>query len=118
LTGDHFDAAEALRLGIVNEVVPRDRLMPTARALAERIARVPEPSVRLNKAVTCFGLMAMGLGAGMLMNVPLSALAHASFNQERGDLLDAMKQGGLKSFLDARDGAFRPEPFGPKSAKK
>ena len=117
LTGDHFDAAEALRLGIVNEVVPRDRLMPTARALAERIARVPEPSVRLNKAVTCFGLLAMGLGAGMLMNVPLSALAHASYNQERGDLLDAMKQGGLKSFLDARDGAFRPEPFGPKSAK-
>src|SRR5207244_4327016 len=43
LTGDHFDAAEALRLGIVNEVVPRDRLMPTARALAERIAHVPEP---------------------------------------------------------------------------
>src|SRR5213593_4215 len=65
LTGDHFDAAEALRLGIVNEVVPRDRLMPTARALAERIARVPEPSVRLNKAVTCYGLLAMGLGAGM-----------------------------------------------------
>ena len=117
LTGDHFDAAEALRLGIVNEVVPRDRLMPTARALAERIARVPEPSVRLNKAVTCFGLMAMGLGAGMLMNVPLSALAHASYNSERGDMLDAMKQGGLKAFLDARDGEFRPEPFGPKSAK-
>ena len=118
LTGDHFDAAEALRLGIVNEVVPRDRLMPTARALAERIARVPEPSVRLNKAVTCYGLLAMGLGAGMLMNAPLSALAHASYNAERGSLLDAMKQGGLKAFLDARDGDFRPEPFGPKSAAR
>src|SRR5262249_13847555 len=90
LTGDHFDAAEALRLGIVNEVVPRDRLMPTARALAERIARVPEPSVRLNKAVTCYGLLAMGLGAGMLMNAPLSALAHASYSADRGRLLDAM----------------------------
>ena len=118
LTGDHFDAAEALRLGLVNEVVPLDRLMPTARALAERIARVPEPSVRLNKAVTCYGLLAMGLGAGMLMNIPLSNLAHASYNAQRGDLLDAMKEGGLKAFLDARDGAFRPEPFGPKSAAK
>jgi len=113
LTGDHFDANEALRLGLVNEVVPAAELMPRARALAERIAKVPEPSVRLNKAVTCYGLMAMGLGAGMMMNIPLSALAHASFNQDRVDLLDAMQKGGLKAFLDARDGRFRPEPFGP-----
>ena len=117
LTGDHFDAAEALRLGIVNEVVPAAELMTRARALAERIARVPEPSVRLNKAVTCYGLLAMGVGAGMLTNIPLSALAHASFNDDRGKLLDAMRTGGLRAFLDARDGSFVPEPFGPKSKK-
>lgn len=118
LTGDHFDAAEALRLGIVNEVVPKADLMNKARALAERIARVPEPSVRLNKAVTCYGLLAMGIGAGMLMNIPFSALAHASFNSQRGELLDLMQDGGLKAFLEARDGAFHPEPFGPKSKPK
>jgi enoyl-CoA hydratase/carnithine racemase len=116
LTGDHFDAAEALRLGIVNEVVPAAELMAKARALAERIARVPEPSVRLNKAITCHGLLAMGIGAGMLANIPLSALAHSSFNGDRGDLLAAMRDGGLRAFLDARDGKFVPEPFGPKSA--
>src|SRR2546427_12803359 len=65
LTGDHFDAAEALRLGIVNEVVPAAELMTKARALAERIAKVPEPSVRLNKAITCHGMLAMGIGASM-----------------------------------------------------
>jgi enoyl-CoA hydratase/carnithine racemase len=118
LTGDHFDAAEALRLGIVNEVVPAAELMPKARALAERIARVPEPSVRINKAITCYGMLAMGVGAGMLANIPLSVLAHSSFNSERGDLLTAMQQGGLRAFLDARDGKFSPEPFGPKSAPK
>jgi enoyl-CoA hydratase/carnithine racemase len=115
LTGDHFDAAEALRIGIVNEVVPKAELMPKVRALAERIAKVPEPSVRLNKAVTCYGLLAMGIGAGMLMNGPLSALAHASWNSERGTLLDLQQSGGLRAFLDARDGPFSPEPFGPKS---
>jgi enoyl-CoA hydratase/carnithine racemase len=118
LTGDHFDAAEAHRIGIVNEVVPAADLLPRARALAERIARVPEPSVRLNKAVTCYGLLAMGVGAGMLMNAPLSALAHASFNAERAELLDVMKSGGMKAFLEARDGSFHPEPFGPKSKAK
>ena len=117
LTGDHLDAAEALRLGLVNEVVPLDQLLPKARALAERIARVPEASVRMNKAVTCYGLLAMGLGAGMLMNIPLSAMAHASYNAERGDLLEAMKTGGLKAFLEMRDGGFKPEPFGPKSQR-
>ena len=116
LTGDHMDAAEAHRLGLVNEIVPLDQLLPRARALAERIALVPEPSVRLNKAVTCYGLLAMGLGAAMLMSVPLSNLAHASFNAERARLLEAMQTGGLRAFLEARDGAFRPEPFGPKSA--
>jgi enoyl-CoA hydratase/carnithine racemase len=117
LTGDHLDAAEALRLGLVNEVVPAAQLLPKARALAERIARVPEPSVRLNKAVTCYGLLAMGLGAGLLMNVPLSAMAHASYSAERGELLELMRTGGLKAFLEARDGTFRPEPFGPRSER-
>jgi len=57
----------------------------------------------------------MGLGAGMLMNIPLSNLAHASYNAERAHLLDALQTGGLKAFLEARDGGFVPEPFGPKS---
>jgi enoyl-CoA hydratase/carnithine racemase len=117
LTGDHLDAAEALRLGLVNEVVPLDQLLPKARALAERIARVPEPSVRLNKAITCYGLLAMGLGAGLLMNVPFSAMAHASFNDERHRLMEAMRTGGLKAFLEARDGGFKPEPFGPRAER-
>jgi enoyl-CoA hydratase len=118
LTGDHLDAAEAHRLGLVNEVVPADQLVPRARALAERIARVPEPSVQFNKAVTCYGLLAMGLGAGMLMNAPFSALAHSSYNSYRAGLLEAMRTGGMRAFLDARDGPFWPEPFGPKSAAR
>ena len=117
LTGDHIDAQEAMRLGIVNEVVPADKLMQAARALAERIAKVPEPSVRLNKAVTCFGLQATGLYSGMLLNGALSALAHASHLPLRDDLLAAMRQGGMRAFLDKRDSPFRPEPFGPKSKK-
>ena len=118
LTGDHFDAAEALRLGIVNEVVPAAELMTRARALAERIARVPEPSVRLNKAVTCYGLLAMGLGSALLMNDPLSVLAHCSYNEQREQLNQIAKEGGMRAFLQARDGPFQPEPFGPRSQPK
>jgi crotonobetainyl-CoA hydratase len=37
LTGKSLDAPEALRLGLVNEVVPGEQLLPAAQALAARI---------------------------------------------------------------------------------
>lgn len=37
LTGEIIDAAEALRIGLVDEVLPPDRLMPRARELAKAI---------------------------------------------------------------------------------
>lgn len=39
LIGDTFDAASALRWGLVNRVVPQGELMSTARDFAQRIAR-------------------------------------------------------------------------------
>ncbi len=115
LTGDHMGAEEAYRLGIVNKVVPVDKLEEETLALAERIAKVPEASVRLNKAVTWMGLEAMGLGAAMRVNAALSSLAHSSHGSHREALWDAQAKGGLKAFLEARDGPFLPEPYGPKS---
>jgi enoyl-CoA hydratase len=116
LTGDHFDAAEALRLGIVNEVVPHDDLLPSAIALARRIALVPEASVRMNKAVSMMGLQASGLYSGLLINGALSAIAHSSYGPEKARLDQIREQDGTRAYLEARDGPFLPEPFGPKSA--
>ena len=115
LTGDHFDAQEALRIGMVNEVVPHDALMPRARALAERIALVPEPSVRLNKAIAMQGIQAAGVHAALLLEGSLSALAHASHNEDRERLFEAQRNKGLKAYLELRDGPFQPEPMGPRS---
>jgi enoyl-CoA hydratase/carnithine racemase len=41
LTGQRIDAPEALRLGLVNEVLPREELMPRARELAREMLRRP-----------------------------------------------------------------------------
>ena len=115
LTGDHFDAQEALRIGMVNEVVPHDELMPRARALAKRIALVPEPSIRLNKAIAMQGIQASGLHAALLLEGTLGALAHSSHSEDRERLFEAQRQGGLKAYLEMRDGPFQPEPMGPRS---
>ncbi len=117
LTGDHFDAQEALRIGMVNEVVPHDQLMEVTRALAKRMALVPEPALRLNKAIAMLGIQASGLHSGLLLEGALGALVHASHNEERQRLLDIQAQQGTKAYLDARDGPFQPEPMGPRSAK-
>ena len=117
LTGDHFDAQEALRIGMVNEVVPHDQLMDRARALAKRIALVPEPAVRLNKAITMMGMQAAGLYSGLLLEGALGALAHTSHNEFREKLFEAQREHGLKGYLDMRDGPFQPEPMGPRSTK-
>lgn len=47
--GDMVEAAEALRLGMVNRVVPHERLDEETRALAVRLARAPQASVRMVK---------------------------------------------------------------------
>src|ERR1700679_2462724 len=47
LTDDPFDAAEALRIGLVNEVVPHDQLMERAEKMARHICTLPPVAVRM-----------------------------------------------------------------------
>jgi enoyl-CoA hydratase/carnithine racemase len=117
LTGDHFDASEALRIGMVNEVVPHERLLDVVYALAGRMALVPEPAVRLNKAITMLGIQASGLHAGLLVEGALGALVHASHNEYREELFELRRSQGMKAYLDRRDGPFQPEPMGPRARK-
>jgi methylglutaconyl-CoA hydratase len=49
LTGRLFDAAEAVRLGLVSEIVPGENLMPRARALAAALMENSPASLRATK---------------------------------------------------------------------
>ena len=51
LLGEALDAQDALRVGLVNRVVPDDELDAAAEAMARKLAALPQNAVRLNKAL-------------------------------------------------------------------
>ncbi len=64
ITGRVIDAQEAKQIGLVNEVVPKNRSLDRALKLAEFICELPQPAIRTDKeaAVRGFGLdLAEGL---------------------------------------------------------
>ena len=56
LTGDHIDAQEALRIGLVNQSRAADKLLDECFYIVERIALVPPETVKINLAVATLGL--------------------------------------------------------------
>jgi len=116
LTGDHIDAYEARRLGLVNTVVPHDQLLDECFRIVERIALVSPETVTLNLAVATRGLAMMGLYNAWSLNAELASYAHTSMRQDfRRHLDEARQQGGMRAFIEARDAPFQPEPFGPRA---
>src|SRR5262245_13599456 len=49
LTGDFIDARRALEIGLYQRVVPQDRVLADATALAEKLARGPAPALAVTK---------------------------------------------------------------------
>jgi enoyl-CoA hydratase/carnithine racemase len=119
LVGDHIDAREALRIGLVNKVVPVDALLNECFSIVERIAHVPPETVKINLQIATMGLHMMGLRDALRMDETLSIPAHMMLREEfRRPLDDARANQGTKAYLQLRDGPFQPEPFGPRSKKR
>lgn len=70
LTGQKLSAQEALALGVVSEVLPRDRVLPRARELAAQIASRPTLAVRYARVMmtqTLKRMMLDNLGYGLAL---------------------------------------------------
>jgi len=118
LTGDHIDAQEALRIGIINGIFPKDKLVDECFNIVERIALVSPETVKINLQVATLGLEMMGLYNAWNLGAEFSAFAHTSQREEYKRHLDqARETGGLRAYIQVRDAPFQPEPFGPRAAR-
>lgn len=77
-TGNLIDAAEAYRLGLVNQVVEREKLDETVRSLALTIAKLPAPTVEYNKKLVNMAYEQMGVRQVIERSLELEANALAS----------------------------------------
>lgn len=119
LTGDHIDAHEALRMGLVVAVVPPDRLIEECFGIVERIAHVPPETVKINLQIATMGLDMMGVRDALTFDNQMSAPAHVMLREElRKPLDEARANKGIKDYLQMRDGPFQPEPFGPRARRR
>jgi enoyl-CoA hydratase/carnithine racemase len=110
LTGDALDADAMLRLGLVNRIVPAADLRAAAQAMAERLALVPREALELKKRSLKAAYDAMGLRAATERHALSDTLMIGADLPWQRALMDAMREGGMRAFLQARDGPFRGKP--------
>lgn len=107
-TGDSIDAQEAWRLGMINRVVPRERLEEEVLNLAKRIALMPPIAISLTKASINRTLDFMGQSNAFAYHFLIHQISHQTAESRHffADKLRPEEQ-GLKAFLEKRDGIFK-----------
>jgi enoyl-CoA hydratase len=113
LTGDLIDATEAERIGLVNRVVPADRLADEVDALADRIARTPPEVLRLTKQMLNRAMEAAGLREAVAAGLDLGAIINAADTPEQREWDEIVRRDGLKAALAWRDRRYETEGSRP-----
>jgi enoyl-CoA hydratase/carnithine racemase len=101
MTGDLIDAATAERYGLVNRVVPADRLGAEVDALADRLARVPPDVMAPTKLMLNRAMDAAGFAAAVEMGLDLQSFVNMSETAREFDGI--VRRDGLKAALAWRD---------------
>ncbi|MBM2827312.1 MAG: hypothetical protein HW403_1376 [Dehalococcoidia bacterium] len=114
LTGELIDAHTAERYGLVNKVVPNDKLMEEAEALAQKIAALPPATVKSDKRLInrVFELMGLLESISYRNNPAYSEATQVTAqSQEDLELRKLLDEQGWEAFIRRRDAPFRePRP--------
>ncbi len=107
LTGDTIDAKEAERIGMVNRVVPLDRLEEEVGTLAKKLANVPAFALKMNKTTINKSFEMMGMRNAMAQSLESISLLIVTDTEERKRFREIRSEKGLKAALEWRDSLFK-----------
>jgi enoyl-CoA hydratase len=94
--GENIDAANALSLGLVNKVVPPEKLMEEAMSWATKLASKSSPVLAMAKMAINTGLDT-DINSGLNIEAKCDALCFATEDQKEG----------MKAFLEKRKAVFK-----------
>ena len=104
---DRIPADEALGMGLVNRVVPRDELDDRSLELARSIAMLDPVGISLTKRAVNRAWEAAGFREALMANVDIDAVIESAEVPERKDFNRIREQKGLKAAIEWRDARFR-----------
>ncbi len=94
--GDHIDAEEACRIGLVNKVVPAESLLDEAKRIAKELAERPPLALKMAKSCINVG-MRMDLAGALDYEAKCAAIL--------GSSEDRME--GMQAFIEKRKPVFK-----------
>ena len=103
---DRIPAAEALRLGLVNRVVPREGLDAVTLSLAEEIAKNEPFVIQTTKRAVNRALDVAGFRQALEANTELDSLIETADLPARAEFRTITKEQGLKKAIEWRDARF------------
>jgi enoyl-CoA hydratase len=104
---DRVSADDALRIGLVNRVVPRDRLDDATMELAEEIAKNEPFVVQTTKRAVNRAWDVAGFRAAMAANTELDVMIETANLPARDEFRRITQEQGLKAAIAWRDARFR-----------
>lgn len=119
-TGNLIDAQEACRLGLVNRVVPIDKLEEEVNKLAQTIAKVPAGCNEYSKKLVNMTYEMMNIRLAMERSIELEAncLSSPDSIPEIGEFQRLTREKGLKAALDWNSARFAEEDAWFKKSRK
>ncbi|MGE0601278.1 MAG: enoyl-CoA hydratase/isomerase family protein [Dehalococcoidia bacterium] len=104
MLGERISAQDALRLGIVNRVVPADELMSTAEDMARKMAALPQKTVRTNKLLVNRSYELQGFRQALDYRAdPAIAASMGTATEEPDPHLKVLREQGWEAFRASRD---------------
>jgi enoyl-CoA hydratase/carnithine racemase len=107
LAGETVKAQEAERIGLVTQVVPRDKLDEETEKLARKLAIMPTFGLRLTKRMINKAYEFQGLRNGVDYDVEVAVLAGIYEPEEIKEFNKILKEKGAKAAFAFRDEQFR-----------